>query len=161
MRMYDWRSSIWKLPVLSGTVLALAYFPFDLLLPNLFAFLPILYWLDHNADVWRWQRFRACLIFGMTVYLVMLHWMWAMLDISWLWIGAYFCISIVLGLGVAISMALTGWIRARTGWSYALILPLCWLPIEWAKNWGDSRMAADNLANTLAGYPFLVQFADL
>ncbi|MDX1388517.1 MAG: apolipoprotein N-acyltransferase [Acidobacteriota bacterium] len=161
MRKQDWRSSVWTLPALSGVVLALAYFPFDLLLPNLFAFLPMLYWLDQNATIWRWQRFRACLIFGLTVHLIILHWMWAMLDISWLWIGAYFFTASMLALSNAVSLTLAGWIRARTGWTYAVLLPICWLPIEWLKTCGDSRMTADNLAHTLAGYPFLVQFADL
>jgi apolipoprotein N-acyltransferase len=147
--------------VLSGIVLAFAYFPFDLLLPNFFAFLPILFWLDANPEVWRWHRFRACLFFGMTVHLTILHWMWAMLDISWLWLGAYLFLSCALGLSVAISMSLAGWIRTRTGWSFAVILPICWLPLEWVKTWGDTRMTADNLAHTLAGFPFLVQFADL
>jgi len=158
----DWKKSVWKLPVLSGVILAFAYFPFGLLVPNFVAFLPMLLWLDVNPGAPVRDRLRASLFFGMTVHLLVLHWMlFSMLAISWLWSVVYAFIASVFGLGVMASMTLAGWIRHRTGVSFAWILPLSWLPLEWSRSWGDLRTTADHLGHTLSGYPFLIQFADL
>ena len=159
--MKDWKKSVWKLPALSGLVLAFAYFPFGLLIPNFVAFLPILYWLDFNRDVPGVERLRAGLFFGVTLQLLIQHWMYAMLSISWLALALYVFVVSVFGVCVMVSTALAGWIRRRTGWSFALILPVCWLPVEWSRTWGDLRVTADHMGHTLAGYPFLIQFADL
>ena len=159
--MNGWEHSIWRLPVLSGLLLVFAYFPFGLLVPNLIAFLPILYWLDCNPRAPLGVRLRAGLVFGLTVHLIILHWMYAMLEISWLAAALYCFLSSVFALGAMVSVALAGWIRRVTGWSFAVVLPSCWLPVEWARTFSDLRMTADHMGHTLAGYPFLIQFADL
>jgi apolipoprotein N-acyltransferase len=153
--------SLWRLPMLSGMLLVFAYFPFGLLIPNLVAFLPMLYWIDANPEASVGRRLRAGLIFGLTVNLVILHWMYAMLAVSWLAIALYLFLVSVFALGAMVALALAAWIRHRTGWSFALVLPACWLPVEWARTWSDLRINADHLGHTLAGYPFLIQFADL
>jgi apolipoprotein N-acyltransferase len=84
-----------------------------------------------------------------------------MLAHSWLAVLLYLGFAAALGLRISLSIALMGWLRNRTGLSWALLLPLCWLPLEWAQTWGDLRTTGEHLAHTAAGYPFLVQFADL
>jgi apolipoprotein N-acyltransferase len=147
--------------VLSGLLLVFAYFPFGLLVPNFVAFLPLLYWLDCNPSATTGRRLRAGLVFGLTVNLIILHWMYAMLDVSWMAVTLYSFLVAVFALSAMVAVALLGWVRRRTRWSFAVLLPACWLPLEWARTWGDLRMTADHMGHTLAGYPFLVQFADL
>jgi apolipoprotein N-acyltransferase len=159
--MVPWQKSLWKLPVLSGILLAMSYFSFSLPFSNFIAFLPILYWLDENRDAPCGDRLRAGLFFGLTANLLALHWVYAMLSISWLAVPLYLFLAAVLGIGIGIAIALAGWIRRATGWSFAWILPACWLPPEWARTWGDTKLTADHMGHTLAGSPFLVQFADL
>src|SRR5262245_53101798 len=159
--MGRWTGSNALLPMLSGLLLAFAYFPFDLLVPNLIAFLPMLFWLDARRDApWR-ERFRGGFVFGLAVHLTILHWMYAMLAISVLAVLLYLLLASLFALCVAASTTLASWLRRETGWSYAALLPITWLPLEWAATWGDTRMTAHHLGHTLAGFPFLVQFADL
>jgi apolipoprotein N-acyltransferase len=156
-----WAESRTLLPMLSGLLLAFAYFPFDLLVPNLVAFLPMLFWLDARLDApWR-ERFRGGFVFGLAVHLTILHWMYAMLSISVLAALLYLLLASLFAACVALSTTLASWLRRETGWSWAVLLPLAWLPVEWAATWGDTRMTAHHLGNTLGGFPFLVQFADL
>jgi len=156
-----WRHGIWPLPALSGLLLVFAYFPFGLLIPNFVAFLPLLYWLDCNPSAPAGRRLRAGVVFGLTVNLIILHWMYAMLEVSWMAATLYFFLVAVLAVSAMLAVALLGWVRRRTRWSFALLLPACWLPLEWARTWGDLRLTADHMGHTLAGYPFLIQFADL
>jgi apolipoprotein N-acyltransferase len=146
--------------MLSGLVLAFAYFPFDLLVPNLVAFLPMLFWLDSRLDAPR-ARLRGGFVFGLAVHLTILHWMYAMIAISVLAIALYLLLAGLFAACVAISTTAASWLRRELGWSWAALLPLTWLPVEWAATWGDTRMTAHHLGNTLSGFPFLVQFADL
>ena len=117
-----WQNSIWRLPVLSGLLLVFAYFPFGLLIPNFVAFLPILYWLDCNPDASVRRRMRAGLAFGLTTNIILLHWMYAMLAISWMAITLYVFVVSVFALCAMVAVALMGWIRARTRGSFALVL---------------------------------------
>jgi apolipoprotein N-acyltransferase len=156
-----WQNSVWRLPVLSGLLLVFAYLPFGLLVPNFVAFFPILYWLDCNPNASVRRRMRAGLVFGLTTNAILLHWMYAMLAVSWMAITLYVFLVSMFALFAMVAVALMGWIRARTRWSFALVLPGSWLTLEWARSWGDLRMTADHMGHTLGGYPFLIQFADL
>jgi apolipoprotein N-acyltransferase len=156
----DLARSTWKLPLLSGVLLSLAYsHPF--LVPNLLGFVPMLWWLDANRDAGARRRFGVGFLFGCALWLTALRWVLAMLEISPLAILMYGGLTLGFSIGNAISIALAGWIRRRTGWSFVLILPLTWLPVEWSHTWGDLRMTADHVSHSMAKFPFLVQFADL
>ncbi len=154
-------TSLWMLPVLSGLLLPAAYFASPSLLPNFVAFLPVLAWLDENARRPLGDRLRAGFIFGITTNLIILHWMYAMLEYSWLAAVLYVGLATAFALFATIEITLAGWVRHRTSWSFGLVLPACWIPFEWARTWTDVRMTADHVGHTLAGYPFLIQFADL
>jgi apolipoprotein N-acyltransferase len=156
-----WAESEWKLPALSGALLAVAYI-LPLLIPNFIAFVPLLYWLDGRLNESRYTRLKAGIICGLVTYLIGLNFMpLAMTDYSWLAIPLYLGFSLALALRVGLSIALLGWLRRATGMSYGILLPICWLPFEWIQTFGDLRMTGEHLANSLACHPFLVQFADL
>ncbi len=152
--------SIWKLPALSGALLVLAYYG-GVLVPSLLLFLPLLLWLDLNEDASRLRRLWAGFVFGGVAFAGAAHFHYAMLSQSWLAAPLYLGVVLAYGLKVALSVALLGWLRARSGWSYALLLPMTWLSVEWLQSWGDLKMTLDHVGQTLAPYPFLVQFADL
>ncbi len=154
-------SSDWKLPAVSGVLLALSYLPGPFLAFNFVAFLPLLRWLDSNRDATPVAAVKAGLIFGLVAHLIALHWMYSMLAISWLAVLLYLGLASALAMRIAISVALMRRLRRTTRLHWALLLPICWLPLEWAQTWGDLRLTGDHFANSVARYPFLVQFADV
>ncbi len=157
----DWQRSPWRLPALGGFVCAQGYFPWGLLLPNLLGFLPMLHWLDANPRARARERLRAGFAFALALYGTILHWVFAMVWVSWLAIAMYALLAALFSVCAAVSLAWLGWLRRRTGWSFGLLLPATWLPFEWLRTWGDLRMTADHVAHSLARYPFLVQCADV
>lgn len=120
--------SIWKLPALSGALLVLAYYG-GVLVPSLLLFLPLLLWLDLNEDASRLRRLWAGFVFGGVAFAGAAHFHYAMLSQSWLAAPLYLGVVLAYGLKVALSVALLGWLRARSGWSYALLLPMTWLSV--------------------------------
>ena len=157
--------SLWLLPGAAGVVLAAGYLtqplPVPLPIPNLLALVPLLHWLDAPAQDGARRRFRGGLVFGVVLWAISLSWISAMLEISWLASLMYLVLLTPFAVCAALTITLAGWMRRRTGGSYALILPVCWLPFEWLRTWGDLRMTADHLGHSMADHPFLVQFADL
>ena len=153
--------SRWWLPALAGVLVGLSYFPPFTLPFNLAGFLPILAWLESRPQASPYERLKAGFLFGTITHLVTLHFTYSMLTHSWLAAPLYVCFAMALGARISLSIVLMGWLRQRTGISWAVLLPICWLPLEWAQTWGDLRMTGDHLAHSVTGYPFLVQFADL
>lgn len=151
----------WLLPSLGGVLLGLAYFPGPFLALNLTAFIPLLAWLDAHPDASAFQRLKAGLLFGVLAELVMLHWMYSMLAWSWLAVLLYLGMSLAVGIRISLAVVLVGWLRARTRLSWAVVLFVGWIPMEWAQSFGDLRMTGDLLAHSLTSYPFLLQFADI
>ena len=151
----------WKLPAVSGVALAVSYFSYSLPILNFVALVPLLAWIDANleGDWKRWRRGGA--VFGLTVNVLILHWMVSMLWISSFGLGAWFGLAAIFGTATTCVVMALAWARRATGWSFALLLPAFWLPVEWVQAQGDLRMTAQQLGHTLAGAPFLVQFVDL
>jgi apolipoprotein N-acyltransferase len=159
--MQGWARHPWKLPVLAGTLLAFGYFTLGLVVPNLAALVPLLVWIDANLDrPWRFW-WRGGLAFGTALNLLILSWMRSMLAISFLGIFAYLGLTLVFAAGLGALVSILAWLRKRTGWSFVLLLPACWLSLEWLQAHGDLRMSAQHIGQSMAGTPFLVQFADL
>lgn len=149
------------MPFVAGALLGVSYFPYHLFPLHFVAFLPMLRWLDEHPRCSSWDRVRAGLAFGITEFLVMLHFMYAMLAWSWLAAVLYVALTLVLGARVALTWVVAGWLRRRTDLSWGLLLPIAWLPFEWLQSWTDLRMTADHLGHSMSQYPFLVQFADV
>jgi len=157
----SWTRHPWKLPVLSGAALAFGYFTLGLVLPNLLALVPLLVWIDANLDrPWR-KWWIGGFAFGAALNLLILSWMRAMLQVSFLGIFAYLGLTAIFAVGLAFMTAALAWMRKRTGWPFVILLPACWITLEWIQAHGDLRMTAQHLGHTLASVPFLVQFADL
>lgn len=150
----------WKLPVASGVLVVLAYFG-GLLVPNFIAFVPMLVWIEARRERPIREIARGATRFGLTAYGLSLHWIYAMLAISSLAVLMYAGLVILFTAGAVAALALAAWMRRRLGWSFGILLPLCWIPFEWLRTWGDLRMTADHIGHTLAAFPFVVQFADL
>ena len=151
----------YKLPAIAGLLLALGYFPLGLVIPNLVALVPMLAWIDANLDKpWRTWR-NAGFVFGAVAYLLALSWMRSMLAFSFLGAFAYLGLTAIFASGVSLAVIALAWLRKRTHWSFALLLPAVWLTLEWVEAQGDLRMTAQHLGQALATVPFLVQFADL
>ncbi len=148
-------------PVIAGLLVGFSYIPGPFLPLNLAGFLPLLAWLDEHPDARAWKRLRAGFAFGLTVHLVAMHWQYSMLQSSWLAALLYVGMSAGLGARIALCVTLAGWLRRRTSLGWGLLLPVVWLPFEWAQSWGDLRFTGEHLAHTVAGYPFLIQFAEL
>jgi len=154
-------ASPFKLPILSGGLLALSYAGVPPLLPNFVAFVPILWWLEDNAALPRADRLRGAFLFGAVTYFGILYWMYSMLRWSWLAGLLYVGLAAAFAAFAMAAVTLAARLRLVLGWSWAIALPAPWLALEWARNFTDVRMTADHLGHTLAPYPFLVQFADL
>lgn len=160
MSLPRWAKSAWKLPALSGVSLGVGYYV-PVLVPLLLAFLPLLYWIDRHAAAPRLVRLRALLVFGGVAALIGLHFCYAMLDFSWLAAVLWVAFAGLLALRISLVLLLASWLRRRTGLTWGLLLPLCWVPPEWLQTFGDLRMTGDHAAHAMAAYPFLIQFADL
>jgi len=158
--MQRWAGSSWKLPVLSGVSLGVGYYV-PVLVPLVLAFVPLLYWIDRHAAVPCFERFRALLLFGGVAALIGLHFCYAMMGFSWLAAVLWVAFAGLLGLRIALVLLLASWLRRRSGLSWGLLLPLCWVPPEWLQTFGDLRMTGDHAAHAMAAYPFLIQFADV
>jgi apolipoprotein N-acyltransferase len=158
--MERWVASSWKLPVLSGLSLGIGYYV-PVLVPLLVAFIPVLYWVDRRADEPRYTRFKALFIFGMVAAIIGLHFCYAMFDFSWLAGVLWLAFAALLAIRISLVMLLASWLRRRTGLTWGLLLPLCWVPVAWLQTFGDLRMTGDHAAHAMAAYPFLIQFADV
>jgi apolipoprotein N-acyltransferase len=154
-------ASGWKLPALAGLLVGVSYFPGPFLPLNLAGFVPLLAWVDGRASATPYERLKAGFLFGLLTHLTANHFMYSMLEHSWLAVLLWIGMSGLLAVRISLSVALLGWLRRRTGLSFGLLLPVVWLPFEWAQTWGDLRMTGEHLSHTVAGYPFLVQFADV
>ena len=84
-----------------------------------------------------------------------------MLAISFLGAFAYLGLVAVFAAGLSLAVIVLAWMRRRTRWSFAILLPAVWLTLEWVQAQGDLRMTAQHLGQSLGTVPFLVQFADL
>jgi apolipoprotein N-acyltransferase len=158
---HGWTRHPWKLPVLSGVVLAFGYFTLGLVVPNALGLVPLLVWIDANLDR-RWRDWwGGGFVFGVALNLLILHWMRAMLQWSFLAVFAYLGLAAVFAAGLACAVSVLAWMRKRTEWPFVVLLPACWLSLEWLQAHGDLRMTAQHLGQTLGAVPFLVQFADL
>jgi apolipoprotein N-acyltransferase len=156
-----WARHPFKLPAASGALLALGYFTFGLVVPNLVALVPLLLWIDANLDrPWRVWR-DAGFVFGAVLNLLILSWMRSMLAISFLGAFAYLGLVAVFAVGLSVAVIALAWMRRRTRWSFVILLPAVWMSLEWVQAQGDLRMTAQHLGQSLGTVPFLVQFADL
>ena len=111
------------MPVLAGALLGVSYLPGPFLPFNLAAFVPLLAWIDRPESETDYPRFKAGFLFGLTTHLIALHFMYSMLDQSWLAGLLYIGMAAAVALRISLSVLLLGWLRKRTGLSFGLLLP--------------------------------------
>jgi apolipoprotein N-acyltransferase len=150
----------WHLPVLSGLLLVASYYLPTVVL-NAVSFLPLLIWVDRRLAGDRPRLFLGGFVFGMVTYFGGMHFWAATMEITWLAGLLWLLFAVAMALRAGLIVWLLGRLRLSTGLSFALLLPLCWIPAEWVSTIGDLRMTGDHLAYNLTQYPFLIQFADL
>jgi apolipoprotein N-acyltransferase len=150
----------WKYPLASAVLYYLAFLT-PLLTPNFIFLLPVLHRFEQSGETTTRERLKVGLAFGFFGSLLALHWIYSMAQISWVAWLLYVAMSLYFGAMMALALSIAGWIRERTGWTWGLILPAAWLPIEWVRTFGDLRMTADHVGHSLSSFPFVVQFADL
>jgi apolipoprotein N-acyltransferase len=159
--MERWARHPLILPAAAGLLLAFSYFTLGLVVPNLVAFVPLLFWIDANLDrPWRVWR-NAGFVFGLALNLLILSWMRSMLEFSFLAVFAYLGLAAVFATGLSLAVIALAWVRRQTRVQFAVLLPAVWLTLEWVQAQGDLRMTAQHLGQSLGTVPFLVQFADL
>ncbi len=154
-------AGIGPLPVVAGVLFYFAYYPLHWLAPNLVGLIPLLSWIDRREEAGPKVWFRGGLVFGAALSLLILHWMRSMLTISWWAVGAYLGLALLFSVCHGLVVLAVAWLRHRTRWSFALVLPAVWIPMEWVQSLGDLRMTAQHVSHTLSGLPFLIQIADL
>lgn len=152
----------WKLPVLAGLLMAGAYYSPLPLLQFLFL-LPMLYKLDRDLERGPRAHFASAWRFGFVGFMIGLHyWIVPTIEVTWLASLLWVLLAVAFSLRFGVAWMLLGWLRRRTDLPYGLLLPLAWLPLEYAQGRvPDLRMTADHVGHMLARFPFLIQFADL
>lgn len=148
------------LPALTGLLLPASYYLPTLVL-NVVAFWPLLFWIDRQLESGRPRLFGGGFVFGFVYYFAGMHFWAETMRITWLAGLLWVLFSAVMALRAATVVWVVGKLRASTGFGYAFLLPICFVPVEWLSTFGDLRMTGDHLAYSLVQYPFLIQFADL
>jgi apolipoprotein N-acyltransferase len=155
----------WLLVLSGGTLVALAYPPFHLILPTFICLIPAVRLISDGMDDSR--PLRRHLVqgfwFGLLANGLVLYWI-----VSALWhftplaLLGYLGAITVLALYASGVFALSGWVTRRTGVSLVLTFPVFWLVADWAiGHQGDIRFPWLGLGTSLTAFPTLVQIADL
>lgn len=153
------------IPALSGALLALAFPPFELLVPAFVGLAPFLAYCASlpGGPAGRRAAARGGWILGVAYYGILLHWLAvALAHVSRFAIPAY----IVVVAGIALFPAAVGaalhLILERTRMPLALAAAVVWTAMEWAQgHLGPFSFPWLGLGTALAPYPRLAGAADL
>ncbi|HEY8310416.1 MAG TPA: apolipoprotein N-acyltransferase, partial [Gemmatimonadaceae bacterium] len=149
----------------SAALFAIAFPPFNLVLPVLLCLVPIAVTVTHAADRegHAWQAARAGFWFGFIGYGANLYWIAvALLLYTKLALLGYVGALIWLAPVVGATMAALYFARRVTGWPLAILLPIVWTASELALNYlSDLSFPWLPLGLSLAHVPVLVQVADI
>ena len=149
----------------SAALFAVAFPPFNLVLPALLCLVPITVMVTHAADRegHAWQAARAGFWFGFIGYGANLYWIAvALLLYTKLALLGYVASLIWLAPVIGATMCALYFARKLTGWPMAILLPVVWTASELALNYlSDLSFPWLPLGLTVAHVPLLVQVADL
>jgi apolipoprotein N-acyltransferase len=149
----------------SAALFAIAFPPFNLVVPALLCLVPISIFVTRAADRGghAWQAARAGFWFGVLGYGANLYWIAvALLLYTKLALLGY--IGSLIWLAPVIGATLAGLFFARkvTGWPLAILLPIVWVASELALNYlSDLSFPWLPLGLSVAHVPVLAQVADL
>jgi apolipoprotein N-acyltransferase len=149
----------------SAALFAIAFPPFNLVLPVLLCLVPIAVVVAHAADRegHAWQAARAGFWFGFIGYGANLYWIAvALLLYTKLALLGYVGSLIWLAPVVGATMAALYFARRITGWPLAILLPIVWTASELALNYlSDLSFPWLPLGLSVAHVPILAQVADI
>jgi apolipoprotein N-acyltransferase len=159
------------LAVVSGVVTAFA-FPTrfgSVMFPNLgflawFSLMPLFVAVYH-ASVRR--AFLLSFLTGFIYYSISLYWVFNALNeygnlSSATSLGVMFLMMVLLATFVALAPTWVTWFRRRWGGSPIYLLPVAWVTVVLARNFYPAGgFPWDNIAHTQAGYPIMIQTADM
>ncbi|MDX1622446.1 MAG: apolipoprotein N-acyltransferase [Gemmatimonadota bacterium] len=159
-----WGAGRWWWPPVAGAIFALAYPPLDLLPLALVGLWPFLAFLDHLPEeplegAGR-EAFVGGYLFGLAHFGALLYWIAGLSGFSAMAVPAYVAAVMVM----ALNGGLVAWACAegrRRGVPLALSFPLAWIGVEWLRSFGDLGFSWAVAGDAVAGYPLLVQPAEL
>lgn len=153
------------LPASTGVLLAVAFPPFELLLPSFVGLVPLLVFVAERpaGGEGRWAAGRAGLLAGSIYFGLLLYWMVvALIFYSALAIPAYILTTAVLAGLVAAFAWLLHYVREHARAPLIIAAPLLWTALEWVQgNLGDLSFPWLGLGTSLAAFPVLAGAADL
>ncbi len=150
----------WWWPPASGLLLALAFPPLDLLPLALVAPWPLLAFLE-TEDARRPRRaFTGGFLFGLAFFGAILYWIAGLSGFSAMAIPAYIAAVLVMALNGGLTALAVAAARRREV-SVVLAFPLAWTAVEWLRSFGDLGFTWAIAADAVAGYPLLIQPAEL
>jgi apolipoprotein N-acyltransferase len=122
---------------------------------------PLLAVLDDDPRPGFRRGFTRGALFGAVFYALLLAWLWDLVRFTPLIVPTWALSSLYLGGLVGLAAGAAAWLRARTGRSAALLLPVPWLALEKLLQYGDLRFTWGVLADAIAPFPVLIQTAEL
>lgn len=150
---------------LSALLFAVAFPPFKLLIPVLVCLVPMSVYIaraaDRGASVG--TAWRTGLWFGFISYGLNLYWIAVALTLfTKLAIAGFVASLIWLAPFVAASFVALYYLRKSTRWPLAILLPLCWVALEFVLNYlSDLSFPWLPLGLGLAHFPVLTQLAEI
>lgn len=155
----------WLPPALSGALLALAFPPFELLVPPFVGLVPFLAYCASlpPGPAGRRAAARGGLILGVAYYGILLHWLAAALShVSRLALPAYAVVVLGFAAFPAVFGAALHLILERTRVPLAIAAALAWTAMEWVQgHLGPFSFPWLGLGTALAPYPRVAGAADL
>ncbi|MDQ2889072.1 MAG: apolipoprotein N-acyltransferase [Gemmatimonadota bacterium] len=149
----------------SAALFAIAFPPFNLVVPVLVCLVPVAVLVTHAADREGrgWEAARAGFWFGFMGYGANLYWIAvALLLYTRMALLGYVASLVWLAPVVAAAMTALFFARKLTGWPLAFLLPVVWTASELALNYlSDLSFPWLPLGLAMAHVPLLAQVADL
>jgi apolipoprotein N-acyltransferase len=146
---------------LAGILTALVFPPLPFGPLAFLSLTPLLAILDDDPRPGFRRGFTRGAFFGAVFYALLLAWLWDLVRFTPLILPTWALSSLYLGGLVGLAAGAAQWLRARTGRSAALLLPVPWLALEKLLQYGDLRFTWGVLADAIAPFPVLIQTAEL
>lgn len=158
-------TSRWKYVVASAVLFAVAFPPFNLILPAFLCLVPITLYIAHlaNNDAPAWEAAKTGFWFGLLGYACNLYWIASALYI-FTPLAALGYVGAIIWLAPIIAITFTALFVARrlTGWPFAILLPIIWTASELLLNYlGDLSFPWLPLGLSMSHYPLMLQAADI
>ncbi|MEW5806430.1 MAG: apolipoprotein N-acyltransferase [Acidobacteriota bacterium] len=147
------------LPLLSAILLAASLIPYHLLVTNFLFLIPLFFFIK-RLDDWR-DAMKGGLWFGVPLYLISAYWFYALIRISYFTILIYLAVVVYFSIFMTLFVLISYQFHRRWGIRFFLFAPFLWIILEHVRTFGPFKLTVDHLSNSMAIYPYLIQFIDL